>query len=239
MRVSQPAPAAPEEKKPKNKRLKKIILLVILLLITTIPLVFLGITGFFKVPGLSHLFGTSKAQELGIVVSEEARSDLIEKIGFNIDLGENILPFGNRNFNGTVSAEVYPTSEEITSFIQLSFPEESPVRSLQVKLIEGGFELTALPEKPVKMPIYTSVQVDLTGPKSVNLTLTAGKIGFIPVPKGYLEKAEEWMEEKVNQRLNQIPGLNIETLEYYDGHSYFKGTLPAKITSGEGEWLSF
>jgi len=225
---------APRQKK---KRSKKWILIILLIIIIFTPLVFIGLTGLYKIPGISHLFSTAEARDLKVNSSRQIRDNFLEKSGLEINLENNTELFSQKDYQGRVSLSLQPTEEEITSLIQYSFPENHVGRSLQIKMIEGGLELSVFLDKPVKAPVWTEILVERKGDQEIDLKIKKGKIGIIPVPAGYLEKAEQWLEKTINNRLAEIPNLAIKDLKYFEGYSYFEGTLPAKITAKNGQWL--
>ncbi|MDZ7799089.1 MAG: hypothetical protein U5L76_05845 [Patescibacteria group bacterium] len=226
-------PIKPEKK----QKSKKWLWLVFGLIIILIPLVLIGLTGLYKIPGLSHIFSTAQAKDLKVNSSQEIRQNFLQKTGLKINLEANSHPFSQKEYKDQVSLSLQPTQEEITSLLQYSFPEDHPGRSLQVKMIEGGLELSAFLNKPLKVPVWTRVLVERKDDQTIELKIKKGKIGLIPVPEGYLEKAEAWLEKTINNRLAEIPNLAIKDLKYFDGYSYFEGTLPANITAKSGQWL--
>jgi len=104
-------------------------------------------------------------------------------------------------------------------------------------MIEGGLEISAVSNKYIKAPAYVKVMINRISNKSLNLEIQRGKIGIFNVPEKYLEQAEDFFEDLVNNRISEVPGFSMETLEYHNGYSTFKGTFPAKVEPSPGKWI--
>lgn len=234
----------PEEKKPvieKPKKRHRLRTFLIVLAIIIIGLVIaIAATGLYEIPLLSSTLGANKPNDLGVKVSEEALNSMVEKIG--IDIGNDISQFtvaGNKTYTGEMPLELTATSSELTSFLQQvnTRGDSNIFTDIHIKSIEGGLEISAMASQYIKAPVYAKVEIEKVTEKSINLELDKIKIGVFSVPDKYLKQIEDAAEELINERMAEVPGFSIETLEYHDSGATFKGTVPEKVESAPGTWL--
>lgn len=222
-----------------KSHLKMVIALIIIIFVFAVaPLILLGTTGLFKIPVISTLFGTAKAKDLGVESSDAALLSLQNKVSTRL-VGKvtDFCLLCQRNFEGEVKLNTRMTSEEITSFLNKYFKNDEVISGMQVKMIEGGLEISSQLNKPVKIPVYVKVGVESAGAKSITLKIEEAKVGLFPVPKGYQEKFQNWAEKTINKRMTEISGFAIEKLEYHGGYGDFIGSFPATVTPEAGRWL--
>ncbi|MDD5039566.1 MAG: hypothetical protein PHY34_00260 [Patescibacteria group bacterium] len=213
---------------------------LVLTLIVLAALVATGLaaTGLYDIPFLSEKFGTNKPQDLEVATSDEALASLGQKIPMTISGPQFDYAYVSpkKIYTGTVAVDAETTSAEISSWLQRFQGENPPVTKMQVKMIEGGLEISGIVDRYVKAPGYIKVLVAQKSPKSIDLTITDARLGRIPLPAWIQRKIENSFEEKINGRLGEIPNFSIETLEYHDGFSKFKGTLPANVSPSDNGW---
>jgi len=227
---------SPKEAKKKKRHIGLWIFLIVCILIILGVVVAFGATGAYNLPVVSALMGTSKPKNLGVKSSPEALASLEKKMPVTIkkDFADYSTP--DKAFVGKVSINAQRTSEEITSFLNRFAGSNATFTDTQVRFNEGGFEVSTMAHYPIDIPAYADVQVTRTSPKSVDIVVRKGKVGMINVPEKYLRQAEEWFEERVNARMQEIDGYSIEKLEYHDGYSLFVGTYPKTIYSNDRGW---
>jgi hypothetical protein len=240
MRIEKnPVNSESESVKAKKSHLKPIFVSVIIIFfVVAVPLFLLGATGLFKIPVVSTMFGTAKAKDLGIESSEAALVSLQNKVSTRlVGNASDFCVLCQRNFEGEVKLNTRMTSEEITSFLNKYFKNDEILSGLQVKMVEGGLEISSQLNKPVKIPVYVKVSVESAGSKSITLKIKEARVGLFPVPKGYQEKFQDWAEKTINKRMTEVNGFSMEKLEYHEGYGDFIGTFPESVTPGEGRWL--
>ena len=181
--------------------------------------------------------GANKPKDLGVKVSDAAMTSLQSKIdtkvtGAAIDYNSP----ADQIFSGSVPVDTQNTSEEITTWLAKRAGSDTPVSDVQVRMIEGGVELSGLLHKYVNAPAYVKVMITRTGEKSVSLQITEAKIGKFTVPQKYLTQAQDWFTKQANNRMASIPGFSMTELEYHAGHDIFKGTMPATARPAAGGW---
>lgn len=241
MRVEKnPIPASLEPEKVRKKRGKLYFwLMIIIVFLVIIPVIFIGVSGIFRVPVISTIFNTANTRDLGVKVSDQALASLQNKVPTRlIGLVSDFCLLCQRKFEGEVQLNTSLTSEEVTSFLDKYFSNDEIVSGLQVKMVEGGLEISSFLKKPVKVPVYVKVEVTSSGSKSVNLKIEQAKIGLLPVPEGFREKAQKWFQDTINKRMGQINGFSLEKLEYHEGYGDFVGTFPQTVVPAAGYWLT-
>lgn len=222
---------------PKKKHHPFRTLLITLLVIIIVLVVGVSATGIYAVPGVSAIFGFNRPKDLGIKTSQEALNSLKQKIPLTISgPAVDYAQSGDKIFSGEMPVDAQRSSEEITSWIDRFKGTNPPVKDVQVKFIEGGMEISGMVTQYVKAPVYVKVGVTQTSSNSVALDIQKAKLGLFTVPDKYLQQAEGWFEDAINERMADIPGYSIETLEYHDGYSYFKGTYPQNVAPNPKGW---
>ncbi len=229
-----PEVVAATEKKTKQRGRGWLIALIIVVVIVLGIGTTVAALGVWTVPVLSGVLGTDEPIDLGVVSSPEALASLEQNVPLEIS-GQEVASV-DQMFSGEVAVDTQMTSEEITSFLQRFAGNNPVVSNVQVKMIEGGLEISGNLHEYVHAPAYVKVLVDQTGPNSVNLTLVDAKLGRISIPGQYRDKVEAAAEDLINRRMAEVPGFSMDTLEYHDGYSDFVGTLPAQSFSNERGW---
>lgn len=230
-----PTPAQPAPTPKRHRGRNALIALVVVLLVLAFGV---AATGVYEVPIASSILGANKPKDLGVKATEAALASFYDLLPTRIETEASMRCLTcNRIYEGSVPVEARPTDAEITSFLKLQPRQQSDLlKHTQVKYIEGGMEISTKVSRLIKAPVYAKVLVTRGGLKSVSLTLVEGKVGRMTVPEKYLSQAEEYFEDLANAHLAGIEGFSIEALEYHNGTSYFKGTLPAVVKSAPGTW---
>ncbi len=228
----QKAPEAPKKKHHFGRNL--LITLVVIIILVAVAA---SVTGLYAVPGISNIVGMNKPKDLGIKSSPEALASLKGKIPMTISgPAADYSGSPEKIFTGQIPVDTNRSSEEITSWINRFSGTNPPVKDVQVKFIEGGMEISGMISEYVKAPVYVKVMVTQTSPTSVALDIQKAKLGLFSVPDKYLSQAQKWIQDKVNERIAGTPGYSIQTLEYHDGYSYFKGTYPKNVAPSTKGW---
>lgn len=230
---NQQKPDANLKKKKINGWFKLLIIVIVIVIVLAIAA---SATGVYAVPGVSSIFGMNKPKDLGIKASPEALASLEKKIPMEIKSEQK--SYGNLSevFVGTLPYKGQTTDEEITSFLQ-RFEGDNPIFSgTQVKFIEGGMELSSMVNYQVNAPAYAKVMVTRTGTQSISLDVVEGKLGIFNVPEEYLQQVEDWAEEQINTKMNEIEGFSMTSLEYHEGISDFNGSFPKTVYSNAKGW---
>lgn len=225
----------------------------VLLWILGIVVVLILVAGYFGlVPGVSAIFGSNKAKNLGVVASVEAFNSANTKLALmrsgDATKAERI------SYSGSHSADVSLTSEELTSLIAEGTWKNNPIsEDLQIKIGDAGDvqvsgllnrtkldgylnatgfsdatkytkSFSALPEK---VPFYLDGTASVTNNK-VDLNVKSAELGRVPLPTD--SNTVNGVESFIMQRMSKVTGLNVISLDFKNGKLNFKGTFPSKIS---------
>lgn len=231
---------------------KLLLILLFLVVVVGLGLGYLGV-----VPILSSVMGSNKPKDLGVTYSEQ---DLQQAQAKTKVQGETLTQADNPTgsglvYEGTQSAELTLTSQEITALANSSRWKYNPLSQVQVRINEDGsaeasgyldFQAArqyavalgvtsqdidaALEQYPIptsKLPFY----VKLTGGVSNNdieMNVMNVKLANIPVPAGIIDTYAPEAARFVENTYLRQESIDIETLENQAGQVYLKGTLPEK-----------
>ncbi|USN53151.1 MAG: hypothetical protein H6760_03150 [Candidatus Nomurabacteria bacterium] len=221
--------------KPKRHRLRwTLVTLVVVLII--LPLLALGYSGVWHIPGLTQLFGSDKPIDLGVHPTEADLASALADNPMMIEAEPGTFYWSqNKSFAGQVAIDDEHSSEEVTAFIQHYHGDGRFVRDIQVRFREGGMEISAFVSPYIKAPVYVDVDVTRTGTQSVSLNLQKAKVGRLTVPEKYYNQIEEAAQDVLNREIAAVPGFRIDDLQYTDNAAYLLGSLPAMVTPLGGE----
>ncbi|MFC1662722.1 hypothetical protein ACFL04_00970 [Patescibacteria group bacterium] len=231
---SESKPDKPEEEKPKKKSKKKWIWISIILFIFVIlPLLAIGYTGLFNIPGLTHLFGSHKPIDLGVEISDEAITSGLAKTPWKLSelpTPPSTSPLEvDRVYTGSVPVTNDVTSEEFSSFVNDRFQNSGVFESIQVRFYDGGAEASFKLNEFISSPIYIKSDITTTKDKTLSFDVKQIKIGRLPIPQNFVQQFEEAATELVSDRMSLVEGFSIERLIFKDNFVDFKGTYPETI----------
>ncbi|MFA5051833.1 MAG: hypothetical protein WC544_02095 [Patescibacteria group bacterium] len=214
--------------------------LITLVVIIVVIAIGVSVTGVYAVPGLANIFGMNKPKDLGVTYTAQDLATLEKNIPLKIT-GTPVnyaAASSDKIFSGQISVDTNRTSAELTAWVNRFGGANSPVTDVQVKFIEGGMEISGMVNQYVHAPVYVKVMVTQTSSNSVALDIQQAKLGAVSVPDKYLQQVQDWFQKRINERMADIPGYSIDTLQYHDGYSYFKGTYPAVVAPSTHGWSS-
>ena len=225
-----------------------IVFLVVVLLV-------LGYMGF--VPGLSSLFGADKPRDLGVVYGAEDFGSWVEKSGVKFEtLPADATGKDSLKFSGVVAIDDSFTSEEISANLNQSKWKYYPVSRTQVKIHEDGTVEAAGILRTDRLASYAAVQ-GLSGEEQevldkylkyvpnnppfyirggvvvrdnkVELNISEARLGRVAAPQRILGDAEmiAAVESFIEDRLNFVPNLHLNSLNFEGGKMNVDGTYPA------------
>jgi hypothetical protein len=229
------------------------ILIKLLLWLAGVIVILILVAGYLGlVPGVSTIFGSDKPRDLGIVTSEKLFDSANEKIG--ITRVGNPLTAGKVIYSGSHPVNVSLSSEEISSLIsEGKWKYNSISGNLQMKInSDGTVEVAGLLNRtnfksylastgfsdtlayvntfnflPEKVPFYVHGSASVVNNK-VDLNLTSAEIGRVPLPTN--SGAISTVENLVEERISEIPGLNVASFNFSNGKMNFIGTFPTKMS---------
>ncbi len=228
-------------------------ILIVLALLVAILVLIGGYYGF--VPGVSALFGSNKARDLGVAASPEALASFTQKTGLTIS--DSVEATQSIAFAGTKAINTSFTAEEITSFAQSAGWKDFPLDSFQTRYNDdGSIDISGIlvparieaymrahgfdpsPAKPylekiaalgINPPVHAVFESSITNDQ---LTITPksfelGRYSFSPKD---LADNQPLIENTAETLLDAIPGLGIKSLDTQGGKLTVRGTIPASIT---------
>lgn len=210
------------------------------------------VAGYFGfVPGVSAVFGSNKARDLGVVATPELYKAVNDKLAL-VRTGDP-LTAGTVSYSGSHALTGSFSSEEITSAIAEGTWKNDPIAGdFQMKIhADGSVEAAGLLDRarlddylratgftdvlaytgtfsmlPAQVPFYVSGTASITNNK-LDLQLTSAELGRLPLPTN--AAAASAVESVVDRRIAAIPGLNISSLTFSNGELNFKGMYPAQM----------
>lgn len=187
-------------------------------------------TGF--VPVLSPLLGTDKPRDLGIKYTKADYENIMSQTKFKLD---NSAGFDSNTMitysPNKIKIEGSFTQEQVSALINLDHASGYPVSNAQIKInadgtLEGAAQVGVNNYKGYSFhnAVYVKGKIDVTSTKTLRLNPEKLEVGRMPVPIN--EKAKNIVETAINEKLNSIPGLAIESVTFENGKANFKGTIP-------------
>lgn len=214
--------------------------------------VIVGLGYFNIVPSIAKTLGTDKARDIGVEYTDADLKSAQIKTG--VQLKE--LRSDNRYsviYTGANAIDNTFTQEELTALINSSKWIYCPVKDLQLKInsdgtmeISGillsdrlagyaeamGFGISDIQLAKDKLRIGAEANFYLVGTleiidNKVNLNLSKVEINRIPIPSSLVDSNREAIETFVENRMQAVTGLSIQSFKIEDGKLTFKGTVPA------------
>ncbi|MFA6524681.1 MAG: hypothetical protein WCT33_00245 [Patescibacteria group bacterium] len=225
-----------KEKPPKRFKKKSIIWTIVLLIVLGFPCLLLGASGVFHIPVISDVFGAGKPVNLGIQPSDEAFQSAMVKFPIEFKGDPNTFSgIGNKEVKGKIAVDAQYTSEEVTSILDHFLQNAPHIKNTQVKYVEGGMEISTFVKTYLNAPVYAKIGVSKISNKSVDIDVQKIKIGILPIPEKYYDRIEKAAEDILNNRFAKLESFSMDKLEYHNGYSYLKGTLPGSIQMLPGQ----
>lgn len=234
-------------------KLIKIILGSVLALVIVAVLV-LGYLGF--IPGLSHIFGSDKARDLGVRTTSESLGSASKKIMLAAVTGSvfnGSAPGTPVSLAGSHSVDVNLSSEEITSLLQEMFYNLNQIaQDLQIKINSNGTveasgilnfqklnqfisdpRLDEVIKYAKKYQIFGSTAIFyISGSGSVtnnqaSVNISQVQIGRVNVPiKNDMNQVADTL---VQRNIRNVPGFSIDSASFNNGQLHLVGQLPNSL----------
>lgn len=233
--------------------MKKLFLVILIILL--VPVVGLAYLGF--VPGISKF--VAKPKDLGIKSDPSLVAAIEQKYSMKNEVPGGVVPAGRlAEFSGSVKFDSKLSSEEITSILAYwkHRSPSLPIRDVQVRFSSDGTgEISGILEVGTAISIAKTlgyndsdiekgksyakyVSGDLPfyvkgtgGVKSNQITLypSTFELGKVTIPESITAPAAKVVEDVIERRLKQVPGLDIQSADFKDGSFHLVGTLPDKV----------
>ena len=190
-------------------------------------------SGLYPVPWLTKALGADKPRNLGLVANEQLFTDKLDQqqVKLNPPYGKYCFTC-NIVYSDTAPMNVSFDSNEITSYLQATNNDIGPLRDIQLRLGDDNsgeasawLDLTSY-GYDLKGPVYMVGSFSVDSPTSISFDIETAKVGMLPVPVDFMDKAETELNKLVDAQLNDMPGLNINNLEVSLGTLLFQGDFP-------------
>jgi len=229
----------------------KILKIFLWIIISLVVIVVLAAGYFGLVPGVSTLFGSNKARDLGVTTSAQVFTTASDKIAMvrsgSAKTGENV------SYSGSHPVAVSLSSEEISSLISNGEWKYNPIsEDFQMKVnTDGTVEVAGLLNRtrldgylkatgfsnvltytskfnflPEKVPFYLDGALTITD-NNVDLKLTSAEVGRTPLPTD--SGAVGAVKSFIQKRISGVAGMNVTSLDFSNGKLNFNGSLPSKM----------
>lgn len=230
----------------------------ILLGIASLPVLFVGILTYLGfVPVLSPL--VVKPRDLGSKVEPQFIQEFDTKYGMLNKLPDGIVPAGREPvYSGSVPLDVTLTSDDVTSILDYWRGQyaKTPIHDVQVRFnADGTTEASGVLDTAAavamakqlgysdadikkgesyvsyvagELPFYVKGVADVHN-NNVSISTDAIEIGRLPVPSQLVDPLVHAVEDAIDRRLAQVPGLHVTSLENTDGELHLVGTVPNSI----------
>jgi len=207
--------------------MKKLIIFLIVIAVLVLGVAYAGF-----VPVVSPLLGTNKPRDLGVKYTKADYESIIQQAKFKLDNSAGFGPDTRITYSpNKITVEGKFTQEQVSALINFDHADGYPVSNTQIKIhadgtLEGAAQVGVNNYKGYSFhnAVYVKGKIDVTSAKSLKLNPEKLEVGRLPVPIN--EKAKNIVETAVNEKLNSIPGLAIESVSFEEGKVNFKGTIP-------------
>jgi hypothetical protein len=233
--------------------MKKFLVILIVLI-----LILVGIAAYFGfVPGLSNRF--VKRVDLGIENDPQLSLDLRNEVGVEFNIPEDQLPTEKEVvYEGELDVEKSLTSQQITSILNTVGTQHTsiPFSNVQIRINDDGtaeasfdldIETTVNEAKKLgysdediekgkkylgalgnSVYIYTKLSFDISD-NELTVTPYAFRIQNFNVPTSITKMVADVGSNAIEDRLSQVPNLDIRSLKQEGERLYFSGTIPQSL----------
>jgi hypothetical protein len=188
--------------------------------------------GVVQVPVLSSAFGMDKAADLGAARPDVAAYDaFVKKHGLvHASPDANYTLASKHTFAGSYALDELIPEAVILATRTLRGNAPS-FHDVTVRFHKGSAEAAAFVDLspygyPLAGPVRAGFRVDVTGPRSVKVSIDSLSFGRLGVPGDILARAQDGVNAYLATRLAGIDGLRIDTFAFEEGGVRFAGTLP-------------
>jgi len=237
-------------------------LIVFSIIILFLVLLVGGIAAYFGfIPAFSDTF--VKRVDLGVENNPQLSLDLREKSGVQFNIPEDQLPTDKDViYEGTLDIEESLTSEQVTSILNTVKSElnSMPFSNVQIRINDDGTSEASFDldidttvneakklgysdediEKGKKylgvlgdsVYVYAKISFDIQD-NDLTVSPYAFRIQNFNIPSGITQMVAEVGSTAIEDRLSQVPNLNIRSLTQDDDKLNFSGTIPQTVSVGD------
>ncbi len=209
------------------------IIIIIILLLTGGALTLATASGIVKVPFLSPLLGTDSPKNLIENVDPDLYKDVLIRgdITLSDDANKYCLTC-DMSFEDSGPMDITISSAELSSLLQATNDNYSPLKKIQVKLNDNNqVEMSAYLnfkyyDYNFSGPIYAVGNIVKNDSFGVDIKIQRIEFGILSIPEKYIKQGEAGLNALINSQLVKMPELKIDSLEISDDSLHFKGDYP-------------
>lgn len=206
------------KKQPAKKRRKWPYILGPIAVLVIIVLALLGV-----------LPGTGGARDLGVKYDHEDYDRALAKSKLKLDnKPSEATPDTKMTYSGQIPINKTFTNAEITALLNFDHSPRWPVSDVQVRFnSDGSAEASGIVTyNGMSIPVYVKGKGNIVTEKSIGLSLDDIKVGNFPIPQNLKERGLSMVTAAVNDKIDSIAGLELESFKISSGKAQFTGTIP-------------
>jgi len=216
--------------------------------------------GYFGlVPGVSNIFGSNKARDLGITYTEADRLSGRDKAGWEVnELASDLPPEESYSFTGLNAIDTTFNERELTAWAndpwsyfplsdcQIRVNDDNTVEFsgiLDIGMLQDWVDAMGVTDEYSELindylrwfmwgnpPFYVKLSASVTNGQVINPQIYSAQVGRFSVPTSLIEGNINELVGYAMWQANNIDGFSVETVEIADGGIRFVGTMPAVIS---------
>lgn len=215
--------------------IKKIIIIcfVTILLLGGGVLTLAAASGFIKIPILTALLGADKPRNLiGEVDPNLYKETLVRGEVTLTDEADKYCLICDITYEDSSPMDITVSSEELSSLLRATNKNLGPLKEIQVKLNDNNqVEMSSYLDLKdygydFSGPVYVAGGIVKSGSSGVAIKIQKVEVGILAVPEKYVKQGEEGLNILINNQLEKMPDLRIDSLEISDNSLHFKGDYP-------------
>ncbi len=225
--------------------------------ILLLVLVGIGVGGYFGlIPGVSHLFGSNKARNLGVKYTQADFDSVVAKGGAE----RTVMASSEANAQGILYEGATKINQSFTSSELTALTNKydrwinNPFSNIQIKItgnsaeVAGvvsmktmfalikslGFSQTQIDEAMTTykipyadIPFYVNGQASILNNKG-SMSLSKVELGRVPVPQALVTQYQGEVTGMVMNALLKVPNIDIKKATFENGQMMVDGTFPNK-----------
>jgi hypothetical protein len=213
-------------------------ILAVLVVLALLIAAAVAASGIVQVPILSNMFGTDRPADLGVIPDYGGFRGAVDAQGVHVDSPYSKLCLTcDVRYGDSRPMNVSLDSAEATAYFRAVNDEKGPLREAQIRFGDNDeVEVTGLLNvdfegRHFDGPVYGKGIFKKASGTSVVIVLRSGRSGLMPVPRQYLDAAQNALEDRFNQQFASMPGLMIDELSVEGGKMRFKGDFPHDVSA--------
>jgi len=168
---------------------------------------------------------------LGISYTQKDFDDFVSAVSMDLDDNVESLCFTCPVlYEGEQDAKVRLINKQATAWVDKLNTVGGYVNKTQVKFEENKIIVaTDFYFQGQKFPVSASGNMVRESNRSVSIDLYELEVGTIPMPDPLVSKAQEFLTDFTNDKLNEIDSFRMDKFEIGNGYLEFEGVIPKSV----------